>query len=468
MTSSITLTLNDQAQIVVPDSLNLITPYVLIEQQDWFEDEIKFLRCLLKPGQKIIDIGANYGVYTLSMAHTVGATGKIWAFEPASSTASFLAQGIAANKFTQVVLEQSALSNVCGVAELSLNQNSELNSIVHGETVDETTETVPLVTLDECLDRYGWENIDFIKIDAEGEESNILTGGDRFFAELSPLVQYEIKAGDELHLGLVKTFTDLGYASYRLVPGLNLLVPFDLNAIPDGYLLNLFCCKPDRANQLANEGFLLNTDSLDAEILAKLSKRIKLRDRYGWRHTLAKLPYGDQLSDLWETTMAAGNSTEVNEAISFYNLSHDPQLTTNERFTALQASFNILSALCEGEPASLRLASLARVAIDLGERLVAVQALMQISNHIARSQQIDVSEPFLSPSKRCDSLSPGAAINNWCFTAILEELERIGAFSSFYTGLATQQRLELIVKLGFGGEEMSRRLSLLRSRFDLN
>jgi predicted methyltransferase len=88
MTSPITLRLHDDVQIVVPNSLNLITPYVLQEQEDWFEDEIKFLRCLLQPGQKIIDIGANYGVYTLSMAKTVGATGKIWSFEPASSTAS--------------------------------------------------------------------------------------------------------------------------------------------------------------------------------------------------------------------------------------------------------------------------------------------------------------------------------------------------------------------------------------------
>lgn len=84
MTSSTTLTLVDGVRIVVPDSLNLITPYVLLEQQDWFEDEIKFLRGMLKPGQKVIDIGANYGVYTLSMAHAVGATGCVWAFEPAS------------------------------------------------------------------------------------------------------------------------------------------------------------------------------------------------------------------------------------------------------------------------------------------------------------------------------------------------------------------------------------------------
>ena len=204
MTATITLALVDGVKIVVPNSVDLITPYVLFEQQDWFEDEIKFLRKLLQPGQKVIDIGANYGTYTLSMAQKVGATGCVWSFEPASSTAKLLAEGIAANGFTHVFLEQCALSNIHGVAQLSLNTNSELNALIHGDSSTSESETVALLTMDECLEKYHWQHIDFIKIDAEGEECNILKGGERFFAEQSPLIQYEIKAGAELHIELVK------------------------------------------------------------------------------------------------------------------------------------------------------------------------------------------------------------------------------------------------------------------------
>ena len=59
------LTLVDGVKIVVPNSLNLITPYVLREQPDFFEDELKSVSKLIGPGQKVIDLGANYGVYTL-------------------------------------------------------------------------------------------------------------------------------------------------------------------------------------------------------------------------------------------------------------------------------------------------------------------------------------------------------------------------------------------------------------------
>jgi len=459
----------DGVRIVVPDSLNLITPYVLVEQQDWFEDEIKFLRRLLRPGQKVVDIGANYGVYALSMAQTVGPAGCVWAFEPASNTARLLAEGIAVNGFAQIVLERSALSNTSGTAKLSLNENSELNALVHGKPLTSASETVPLVTLDQCMERYGWRDIEFMKIDAEGEEANILKGGERFFAELSPLVQYEIKAGADFHMELVQNFTALGYSSYRLVPGLDLLVPFDAESPPDASLLNLFCCKRDRAERLAGQGFLLDSA---ADLPITGTERFEdilasNRNTYDWLHTVAKLPYGAQLANSWKQTMAEGNSAEVDEALSFYAISQDSSRSSTERYGALEASFCLLKKLCERQPSYLRLASLARVAQDYGARCLAGEALIQLSNDMHQHKQVNPGEPFLAPGERFDSVPPGEAIGNWVLAAVLEEFERLGSYSSFFSGLSARQRLETIRALGFGSAEMDRRLLLLQKRFGL-
>jgi FkbM family methyltransferase len=472
MTHTTTLIMVDGVRVVVPDSLDLITPYVLLEQQDWFEDEIKFVRRLLRPGQKVIDIGANYGVYALSMAQTVGPTGCVWAFEPASSTATLLAEGIAVNGFPQVVLEQSALSSTCGTAQLSLNENSELNSLVPGRQYSSASETVPLVTLDECMERYGWRDIAFMKIDAEGEEANILKGGRRFFAELSPLVQYEIKAGADLHMELVQDFATLGYDSYRLVPGLDLLVSFGAESTPDGYLLNLFCCKQDCVERLVTHGFLLasaaNRPTTRTARFMDISGKVKNRNAYDWRHTIAKLPYGAQLANSWEQTVAAGNSAEVEGALSLYAVSRDSSLSSTERFGALEASFDLLKILCERQRSCLRLASMARVARDYGARSLAVNALQQLAIAIQKHNRVDPSEPFLVPGERFDSIPPtGVAVGNWVLAAVLEEIERLGSFSSFYTGASARQRLEIIRELGFGSVEMERRLRLLQKRFGL-
>lgn len=449
-----TLAMVDGTRIVVPDSLELITPYVLREQQDWFEDEIKFLRRLLQPGQQVIDIGANYGLYALSMARRVGPGGRVWAFEPASSTADYLARSIAANALDNVVLEKSALSSASGTAYLSLHDNAELNELVRGDAGGAATEAVPLTTLDECLQRHGWQDIDFMKIDAEGEEANILKGGGRFFAELSPLVEYEVKAGNDLHLELVSAFAALGYQSYRLVPGLDLLVPFTMDTRPDGFLLNLFCCKPDRAARLAAAGFLVPA------LPSATAPAPQPAPRHGWREALAPLPYAAALRASWEGTPAATAG-----ALALYAMSQDASLPASDRFHALQASFLQLSQACAGPARGMALLSLARVARDYGARAVAAQALSGLAKRILQDGRADVAEAFLAASPRFEQMGMDMPrLGNWLMGSLLEELERVSSFSSFYTGTAAKSRLENIARLGFGSEEMQRRLSLLNQR----
>ena len=466
MTRTSTLEIAGGARVVTPDSVNLITPYVLYEQGDWFEDEIGFLRRLLLPGQQAIDVGANYGVYTLSIAKVVGPTGNVWAFEPASSTAAFLAQGIAANNFTQVVLERSALSRDCGTAQLTVNDNSELNALVRDERSGNASETVRLATLDDCLQRYGWKRIDFLKIDAEGEEANIIEGGRRFFADLSPLILYEVKAGEEVHLELVQKFAALGFDSYRLVPGLGLLVPFDAAVAPDGFLLNLFCCKKDQAGLLADRGLLLDSASI---ALCKAGNRFDdfLKEHqhpYRWENELTALPYGAACAPLWR--LNADDRADVTDALACFAISQDEDFSPLERFSALERSFlTLMSVVRPRRPQYLRLASLARVARGYGARSIAAGALGELSEMLAKNGPPDPGEPFLAPGKRFDTIAPRDDLQDWLRASVLEGFERISSFSSFFTGETALERLETIASLGYGSEEMGRRLQLVRLRF---
>lgn len=259
--------------------------------------------------------------------------------------------------------------------------------------------------------------------------------------------------------------------SYRLIPGLDLLIPFDADSPPDNYLLNLFCCKRDRTERLASRGVLLDSvarlPATGTERFKDIEEKVRNGGAYGWRNVLAGLPYGTRLAPLWEQTMAKGNSAEVDEALSFYAISRDPSLSSSERFAALEASLSIFKQLCERQPSYLRLASLARVARDYGARAISVGALQQLSHAIVQHNTVDPSEPFLAPAERFESIPPGEAIGNWVFAAVLEEFERLGSFSSFYTGVSARPRLEIIRALGFGSTEMERRLRLLQKRFGL-
>ncbi|MDP6674525.1 MAG: hypothetical protein QGH93_06735, partial [Gammaproteobacteria bacterium] len=301
-------------------------------------------------------------------------------------------------------------------------------------------------------------------------EVNILEGGKEFFARQSPLVQYEIKDGKHVHLDLVQAFSDLGYESYRLVPGLDLLIPIRIEKEADRFLLNLFACKSDRAAKLASDGWLVNEDpGLDpsGELPRGISGDVFDEHAFDWRVTLATLPYGQQLAALWERAVVGEETEAVEQALALYALSRDASRPATERFCALACSFRRLKSLAEASPTHPQLASLARAARDYGARAVAIDALAQLCSSIVQNRRVDWDVPFLAPGERFDSLDPGEALGDWLLMAAAEELELLQSYSSFYIGVSAKGSLEQICGGGFAGPEMRRRLSLLRQRFNL-
>ncbi len=464
MPSSAILTMVDGVRVAVHDSPDQVTTYVLREQGDWFEDEIRFLRRVLEPGQHIIDIGANCGVYALSMARVVGPTGRVWAFEPASATADLLAEGIAANGFEHVVVERHAVSATSGVGQLAPGALPEMNAVCHDPVAAAGGETISLVSLDDCLASRGWRDIAFVKIDAEGEEANVILGGRRLLTEQSPLVQYELQRDGEMQLGLVDAFETLGYEAYRLAPGPGLLVPFRRDAPKDVFQLNLFACKPDRAARLAAAGLLVDARSLaeSQEWFGDLAGRAGALDAWSWRHGIAALPYGAALAAGWEAGANQGHHPDVEAALAFHAYSRDPDTPAPDRYVALRISFQMLSNLCATAPSRLRLSSLARIARECGHRTVAIHALVQLSRRLLTEGAPDLGEPFLPPGERFDTVAPGADPGRWVLAAVLEELERLNAWSSYFQ--PSLERLRLIRDLGFASEEMLRRLTLVQAR----
>lgn len=382
-----TLKLSDGSSVVVPDSLNLISTYVLREQGDWFEDEIQFVRSYLKPNQRAIDIGANYGVFTLSMAKVVGPNGKVWAFESASSTAALLAESLALNGFSHVVLDERDFFASSGTVSPSL---------------------------DSAMQELDWSDIEFVRIGAGAGATAILQGGVGFFDAESPLVQYKFKTEADYHVEMVQAFSEKGYSSYRLVPGLGILVPFSVPEGVDGYLLNLFCCKPDRAAKLASEGLLVLPEDFRAPERASRVEALlhnpENRPSYRWQDSLTLLPYGRFLKENWQKTAQKGLDAELEKALALHALAHDSKVPEADRFVALRTSLELLSSVCSKEPDYLRLLSLARVAREFGAREHAVSALNHLVELAVHFRQVNPNEPFLAGSERFDHLDPKEAI----------------------------------------------------------
>jgi FkbM family methyltransferase len=469
MTPTSQVTLVDGVRVVVPDSLDLITPYVLREQLDWFEEEIKFVRGVVGAGEAVIDIGASYGVYSLSLAKVVGSAGRVWAFEPNSNVARMLTASVAANGFTQIQVEQRALTSSAGTAKFCIADQPELSSLKFDFSRTRETEQVRTSRLDDCMEEFGWKDIAFVKLDAHGVETEILDGGRRFLTEQSPLIQYELMKDRKPRTELTAAFAALRYESFRLVPGLSVLAPYDPDQLPDDLPLNLLCCKPDRAARLEARGMLVRPTAARApsafERLKATWRSLKTPPVMPRIVALSQHPYARPLQQQWENFVATHVSDDLVNALAQYAASQDRNLPMTERLRALESSVVLLQLLCETDPANLRRASFARVAAEYGLRWTAARTLAALAQDLIRSDQVALGEPFLAPGARFDEIDPGTTMPKWILASVLDECERLSSYSSFYTGLNSEARLEAIRDLGYSSEEMRRRLDMVKERF---
>src|SRR5579871_4631383 len=201
------LRLKSGVSLAVPASLASMTTYVLLEQEEWFEKELSFLLHWLRPGMTVIDIGANMGVYSVPMARAVAPHGHLFAYEPGSEPRARLERSRAINRADNIHVVGAALSDSRREGRLSLGASSELNSL--GGTGP--SEPVPITCLDIEDRARGWGSVDFVKIDAEGEEERIVDGGKAFFERQSPLVMFEVRVGREVNESLRSLFRRHGY-----------------------------------------------------------------------------------------------------------------------------------------------------------------------------------------------------------------------------------------------------------------
>jgi len=448
-----------KVKICCPMGGNLMTPYILREQQDWFEDEIKFLREIVRPDTKFIDVGANYGLYSLSIANLCR-DGHVWSYEPGSETAGYLRESIAANHFQNVTLIGKALSNKAGVGRLLTGDNSELNALTN---IDDQGrgEQVELTTLESESTHHDWKRIDIVKIDAEGHELQVLEGGIQFFTAASPLVMCEIKASMNVDFTPVNFLLSHGYRAYRVIPGLQALAPQDFNAQVDDFQLNVFSCKPDRAAELRARNRLVMSPASSGGNIPQVA--------VAWPEFLRGFRYGEALVDEWldrSRKYPEEKWSEYETALNLYALARDTGKDITTRYEALRASFRVLEALVQQASSPPRLLSFARVALDFGMRKKAVHALASFLKSVeGRSRDLASGEPFLSPSGDYEQVPPQHVFHNWAITSALDAYERFRTFSSFFTSPHDTLKIANEIKrLGYSTPNMERRAEVARNR----
>src|SRR5262249_37565915 len=148
---------------------------VLLKTGVWEPNETEEAREILRPGDTFIDVGADFGWFTVIGAKAVGPTGRVIAFEPVPRNLEFLRRNVAANGCENAKIEPLALSNKSGKITLHLDSHNLGNhSMLEGEERPDSIDA-KAITLDEYLRDYSGK-IALIKIDTQGAEGYILDG----------------------------------------------------------------------------------------------------------------------------------------------------------------------------------------------------------------------------------------------------------------------------------------------------
>jgi FkbM family methyltransferase len=132
------------------------------------------VRAELRPGDVVLDIGANIGYYTLIFAKGVGPAGRVFAFEPEPGNFALLEENVAANGYGNATLARVAVSDRAGRAEIYLDADNAGDCRMYDSHDRRPSVNVETVRLDDHLARL--DRIDLIKMDIQGAEPAALRG----------------------------------------------------------------------------------------------------------------------------------------------------------------------------------------------------------------------------------------------------------------------------------------------------
>ncbi len=442
MIDSLTLENDRGIRHSVPANLYCLTTFALLEQNRWFEREVDFVHRLAKPGVIALDIGANVGIYTLPLALGAGVSGRVYAYEPGTENCGHLEHSLELNGLVNTTVSSAALSDFAGKGVLKLGNSGELHQLVAAPEDGDYVEFVEVTTLDSELHRRRWPCVDFVKLDAEGQESAILDGGQEFFRTYSPLVMFEAVHGRKFASDLNAKFRENGFDIYRLLGDGSILAQVDDDDPFDAFDLNFFAARPETAAGLSAEGLLARKGGSTV-----LSGAERMDAIAGY----CQLPMARSLEISTDDVEQCAYAAAFVKYAAFRFL---PSLNPDRRHALLLAAYDELASYCSQSNSSTALSTLARIAWDCGFHIVSLDVL----EHLIHCESHLIDSPFFPPAAKFESLNASAS-EDW-FDYALRETREFGRSRSSIFG-NDLPALERLARSEHASEDLFKRLILI-------
>jgi FkbM family methyltransferase len=241
------------------NEVNLMNVLMLVGR--WERGTTVIAQHMLKPGMVVVDIGAHVGYYTRMFSRCVGSEGKVFAFEPHPDNRALLQQNV--RTFPNVSVLPYAVGDTPGTSvffESAVGSGS--HSLIESRYPHARELHVEKVSLDSFFTDQG-VTVNFMKIDVEGAEHEVLDGGTRLLSsthapdmliEFSPSI---ITSRGLAPASLLTKLQGFGYTLYMIDEERHTLIPLETFPTVEAFVssvkkvANLLATKsPERAAPL--------------------------------------------------------------------------------------------------------------------------------------------------------------------------------------------------------------------------
>jgi len=145
---------------------------------EWAEPEVSLLAQIIRTGDVLVEAGSNIGVHTLPLARLAGAEGTVHAFEPLVCNSQLLNANIVNNGLQNIRSYQMGVGERPGICDFPQPWPDQPNNYgALGLYTSQIIEDLPMVPCGiVSVDSLQLKRIDFIKIDVEGHEREVILG----------------------------------------------------------------------------------------------------------------------------------------------------------------------------------------------------------------------------------------------------------------------------------------------------
>lgn len=181
------------------------------------------IRDFVRPGNVVYDVGANIGFFSVLLGQKVGASGKVYCFEPSPNLVDRLTTNLELNAdISQFVVVAKAVSDKTGQDEFLVSHTHPQRQTLAGLDVPEVEyqekATVETVSLDDFIFEQNNPAPDVIKMDIEGAEAIAIHGMQRVLSKAAPILLIEIHTRDAANT-ILPILRSLDYAIHAIEPG---------------------------------------------------------------------------------------------------------------------------------------------------------------------------------------------------------------------------------------------------------